>query len=316
MGLMKAIIEQPAQETCKWIYKNEEYCRWHSKINKLLWIRGKPGAGKSVLMKNIDTRRRRAALHDLEDETPQEKEDPSTIFLSFYFNARGAMMERSPLGLYLTLLHDLLSEDASAMCEFLPTFLRRESMSRNGKVAWHLPELVQAFHHLIEAPRTRTVTILVDALDECEHAEVRSIIQSLENSVDTAALSGGRLQICWSSRYYPNISLRSEHGMNLHLDRENQEDIELFVRRELLNGKDIVLRHLGLQIVKRAKGVFLWAVLVVQQLRRTNDEVESEENLSSLLISIPDKLDDLFDQIFRSSDFSEARIAGLTRILH
>lgn len=43
-------IEPLHINTCEWILELEEYKSWKSKPRGLLWIKGKPGAGKSTLM--------------------------------------------------------------------------------------------------------------------------------------------------------------------------------------------------------------------------------------------------------------------------
>src|SRR5438045_4080966 len=42
---------QPAyKNTCTWILEHASYCKWISESCGLLWIKGKPGAGKTTLM--------------------------------------------------------------------------------------------------------------------------------------------------------------------------------------------------------------------------------------------------------------------------
>ena len=37
----EVIIEEPAQNTCQWIYEHRDYQWWDSEPNRLLWIKGK-----------------------------------------------------------------------------------------------------------------------------------------------------------------------------------------------------------------------------------------------------------------------------------
>ena len=267
MALRRSIIDEPALQTCQWVYSNKLYRDWHSNSNRLLWIKGKSGSGKSILMKNIDVRRRLAATRHLKVARVPENSKDHTMFLSFFFNARGGVMERSPLGLYLTLLHAILTQDVAAMCEFLPIFLRKESMNSTGAITWHVSELRQYFHSLIQARRPYCIEILIDALDECEDEEVRSLVRSFERSVEAAGSSAAKLRVCWSSRYYPHISLQSSRGSTLRLDQENTEDIRRYVHEELPDRMNARLPFLRSDIMFKAQGVFLWAVLVVHKLR-------------------------------------------------
>ena len=315
MGLRRSIIDEPALQTCQWVYSNKVYRDWQLNSNKLLWIKGKPGAGKSILMKNIDVRRRLAAGGHLKVTRVLEKSKDHTLFLSFFFNARGGVMERSPLGLYMTLLHEILTLDVAAMCEFLPIFLREESMNSTGAITWHVSELRQHFHSLIQATRPYCIEILIDALDECEDEEVRSLVRSFERSVEAAGSSAAKLRVCWSSRYYPHISLQSSRGSTLRLDRENTEDIRRYVREELPDRMNATLPALRSDIMFKAQGVFLWAVLVVHKLRKASDDGRTEEELQTLLTTIPEKLEDLFNDIFKTPEFSDDHLEDLTHIL-
>jgi Cdc6-like AAA superfamily ATPase len=74
-----------------------EFQQWcdrppHSDPN-IFWLKGKPGAGKSTIMKTV--------VKHLEE---REQEG---IVLSFFFNARGQPLEQSVEGLYRTMLYQL-----------------------------------------------------------------------------------------------------------------------------------------------------------------------------------------------------------------
>lgn len=86
-------IEPCYTNTCQWILDLEEYQSWRSQSHGLLWIKGKPGAGKSTLM---------AFLHD-KLQIPQD--DRPDIRLDFFFTARGTEMQRTPLGMLRSLLN-------------------------------------------------------------------------------------------------------------------------------------------------------------------------------------------------------------------
>jgi hypothetical protein len=58
-----------------------------------LWIKGKPGAGKSILMKFLFSEAEESA-----------KSSPNAMVISFFFNARGDHLEMSTIGLYRSLL--------------------------------------------------------------------------------------------------------------------------------------------------------------------------------------------------------------------
>ncbi|KAK7428859.1 hypothetical protein QQZ08_004629 [Neonectria magnoliae] len=83
-------IKKAHAKTCKWLLKKPKYLEWLDP-NKLcdhhgfLWIKGKPGAGKSTLMKFV-----------LNNARTRMKD--STIIACF-FNARGDDLEKSTIGI-------------------------------------------------------------------------------------------------------------------------------------------------------------------------------------------------------------------------
>jgi hypothetical protein len=86
--------------SCRWLLDREEYKRWQDvdslpEHHGFLWIKGKAGAGKSTLMK--------FAFENV-GKTPREGQ----TVVSFFFNARGAPIERSLIGMYRALLYQIL----------------------------------------------------------------------------------------------------------------------------------------------------------------------------------------------------------------
>lgn len=101
MDLRRAAIEQAHAETCQWVFDTKQYLswqdstKWHSH-HGFFWIKGKPGSGKSTMMKCILER--------------QQSATPSRTVLSFFFNARGGPLERTVQGCYRSLLYQLLQQ--------------------------------------------------------------------------------------------------------------------------------------------------------------------------------------------------------------
>lgn len=90
-----ATIKSAHAETCKWLLDKSEYLDWQDRKkvlehNGFLWIKGKPSAGKSTLMKfaYADAKAKMTGL----------------TAISFFFNARGEHLEKSTRGMYRSLL--------------------------------------------------------------------------------------------------------------------------------------------------------------------------------------------------------------------
>src|SRR5579859_5310957 len=93
--------------SCGWIFKNSTYLQWIEETKGPLWIKGKPGAGKSTLVEYLI------------EHFDVQKKTSNLILLSFFFNAFGTqVLHKSPLGLYRTLLYQLLEQAPSTLASF------------------------------------------------------------------------------------------------------------------------------------------------------------------------------------------------------
>jgi hypothetical protein len=102
----------------------------------LLWVKGKPGSGKSTLLK-------KAFKHIT--ETP--KVGDRALVLSFFFHGRGVELQRTPLGFFRSLLHQILRQVPDALSNLVDTFERRlkEKGKQEEKWQWHPNELWDFF---------------------------------------------------------------------------------------------------------------------------------------------------------------------------
>ena len=286
MDNREASIAQPSKNTCQWLYKDELYLWWITEPNRILWLKGKPGSGKSTLMKSLYATRRKLVAHD------------STVLLMFFFNARGAPVEKTLLALYTKMMHDLVCQVPAFLCEFLLLSTRRRCDRASCGTNWQLSQLADTFHDFIGRKQSHKVEILIDALDECNDDEVRGVVRRFEDSITAAIESGTALNVCWSSRHYPHISMESPHGVSLRLDVKNESDIIRHVQGAFPKQPDQSLASLMMNVTSRAQGIFLWAELVTQKLLKANDQGREMADLERILSSIPEQLDDLFAQIF------------------
>ncbi|KAM5349100.1 hypothetical protein ACJ41O_008923 [Fusarium nematophilum] len=108
----------------EWLLRHETYTSWASCSRGLLWIKGKPGAGKSTLLRH--------ALDNVM-EMPGIGED--AIILSFFFHGRGTELQRTPLGLFRSLLYQL-REVPVALLRLVATFQKRRKAMGKSDEKW------------------------------------------------------------------------------------------------------------------------------------------------------------------------------------
>ncbi|KAK6528600.1 hypothetical protein TWF281_009838 [Arthrobotrys megalospora] len=102
------------ENTCSWVFGTEQFRQWRCRdniesFNGVLWIKGKPGAGKSTLMKHILLYCRNSfSNHSI---------------AAHFFSARGTPLEQSRCGLLRSLLYQLLDQNRDAYDRFIPHFI-------------------------------------------------------------------------------------------------------------------------------------------------------------------------------------------------
>ncbi|TVY42671.1 Vegetative incompatibility protein HET-E-1, partial [Lachnellula cervina] len=276
--------------TCRWFLTKPEYISWHDVAQHavhggFLWIKGNPGTGKSTLMKLL-----------FENTKLNAKNDVSKITLSFFFLARGTDEEKSTMGLYRSLLHQLF-EEAADLRDSLEWMTPRGAITlqRNG---WNEEALKQTFTHSIQKLGNRSLTIFVDALDECDQNQAVGMVSFFEGLCDCGREAQVDLQICFSSRHYPTVVIQK--GVEVTLENENghTEDIKQYIKSKLRLGKAKQAESLRSEIFEKSSGIFLWVVLVLDILNSEYpNSVISIKKIRERLQEIPQKLSDLFQMI-------------------
>lgn len=131
-------IYEPFDGTCEWLLQRPEYGRWlseevaHSGAG-LLRIKGKPGAGKSTLMKMI--------LHQMESRVHNR----NCIVLRFFYDSRGTTtLEATLFGLFRSLICQILQQRQDLFRTVLPLY-RRKIVMHGSEWKWHAQEMKQCF---------------------------------------------------------------------------------------------------------------------------------------------------------------------------
>jgi hypothetical protein len=239
-------IKNAHAKTCKWLLKDARYLDWLdvgkvSEHHGFLWIKGKPGTGKSTLMK-FALMSARKTMKD-------------SILPSFFFNARGEDMDKSTIGAYRSLLLQLLERLPALQSVFSSLGLSTSSLSTDYQ--WNVELLKTLVEQAIRALGESSVVCFVDALDECEEEQIRDMIQFFERIGGLAVLNGIRFQVCFSSRHYPYITIR--RGLDLVLEGQegHSQDITNYVESELKIGQSKIAQQIRSELQAKASGVFM-----------------------------------------------------------
>ncbi|KAI1331217.1 ankyrin repeat-containing domain protein [Xylariaceae sp. FL0255] len=269
-------------KTCAWLLSHPDYIEWLNpsafpQHRGFLWIRGKPGAGKSTIMKYIYT-------------GAQSRQD---ITISFFFNARGDSLEKSTEGMYRSLLFQLFDKLPELRGVLDDTCSRPQSQDDSWSI-----DTLQTLLSAALGKLGRRIMCFIDALDECDEEEIRDMVEYFEELSEFAFETQGKFYICFSSRHYPTISI--QNGLSLILEDQlgHSQDLEKYVQRKLRAGYSKDVAKIRTELLEKAAGVFMWVVLVVEIL---NKEYERGRIFSvrQRLRETPAKLSELFKDILK-----------------
>lgn len=287
----ESIIEPAIQDTGSWLLESQNFQDWiqRKKLDEhrgFFWIQGNPGSGKSTLMKKV---------YSHVTACPQ---DPSSIIAAFFFNARGNEIEKSPTGLFRTLLHTLCQQISALRGLVVKTYVaKRKTLSPDWQ--WQLSELKGLLAAAVTSSvlGQRTLLLFVDALDECDLTATQSVIQMFEDLASSSLSEGTNFNICLSSRYWPQF--RIQHCFVARVELENKGDIVRYIQKHLestpIQEEDLkLLNALKIEILERAKGTFLWIVLVTQDLLNANGGGATLSELRNIVQRVPPDLSQFY----------------------
>ena len=256
----------------------------------MLWIKGKPGAGKSTLMKH--------ALRRCDDIFADH------LIAAYFFHARGDVLEKTPLGMLRSIVFQLVDKDNELYEQLMPIFREKRYGDRdgNGQWQWQRPQLEDFLVSAVQRrPSQRPLLLLVDALDECTDGDVRSVVGFLESLSIFAVKAGATLRICLSSRHYPYVSMKRNLELTVEGTAGHCRDITTYISERLI-GRD---NEIEAEVRKRADGIFMWVVIVVSLLNKAYDD-GLVEAMRKMLEIVPDDLEKVFDNLLSQDDASKA----------
>lgn len=268
--------------TLEWIWEGQ-FRDWVNQGNGVFYISGKPGSGKSTLMKQI--------LQRLLEQNDIHGRD---LVISFFFSDRGTTLEKTREGFLRTLVVYILQHTPKLFSYILPEYKKQKD--RQDGITWHPNFLQNLLLRMLAAPSAPSVFFIIDALDECQDdtmPELLGLLSKLNLS-----------KMCISSRPYTTIPQYLGHNVHrLVLETETVNDISQYVRDEMGKlrghdeGTDEEIEALENEIIAMADGVFLWVVLVVRRLVVGDHVGHSIAQLQEELSNIPPDLSGLFRKI-------------------
>ncbi|KFY04939.1 hypothetical protein O988_00384 [Pseudogymnoascus sp. VKM F-3808] len=313
MDMHRKDISDAVENTCKWLCDEPFYKDWLARSQRLLWIVGIPGSGKSTIMNYIYQQDTAPTLP--EDSTEQlSQPEKMLIVASFFCYSAGSALQKNRIGLFRSLLHQILPHVPKLPPEVTSDFdTRCELEGRDGDKWGHQRDLEKILQSVIlyiakEYPDQYVLRIYVDALDEFSSKEPNGAKEPKDlaeyfQSLTSRGILGIDLHICISCRDYPFIA---KGGLKISIGNKNHQDISAYVQTKLsgIFGESDGARELMDWIATKASGIFQWAVIVVEKAKEFNEDmgIESPKRILKQLEHLPHGLDKLYEKSFQTMD--------------
>ncbi|KAM0550171.1 hypothetical protein ACHAPJ_009019 [Fusarium lateritium] len=214
------------------------------------------------------------------------------IVISFFFNARGEILEKSTVGMYRSLLLQLL--ERLPRLQHVPNPKLVSGMNENHN--WSVESLKEIFEQAVQSLADSPLIMFIDALDECDEADIRDMVSFFEDLGNLAVSAGTIFQVCLASRHYPHITISSKIELVLEGQEGHEQDIISYLDSELKIGNTKAANDIRADLKEKASGIFMWVVLVVGILQREHDHGRNH-TLKQKLQEIPRDLHELFRDI-------------------
>jgi hypothetical protein len=272
------------EDSYRWILDNSDFQRWQDDSqSRLLWIKGDPGKGKTMLLCGI--------INEL------KKSMAKTDLLSYFFCQATDARINNATAVLRGLLYLLVNQQPSLLSHI------RKKHDHAGKAlfedanAWIA--LSEIFTNILRDPSLNSTYLIIDALDEC----VADLPKLLHFIVQKSSISP-RVKWIVSSRNWPDIEEQFEetgHKVRLCLELNAgsiSTAVSIYIRYKVLQlaqrkkygGKtrEAVLDHL----LSNANDTFLWVALVCQNLAKI-----SRWEVLAKLKAYPPGLDSIYERM-------------------
>jgi hypothetical protein len=271
-------------DSYRWVLENATFQQWQQRPDsRLLWVKGDPGKGKTMLLCGI--------IDEMQTLTLR-----STLLSYFFCQATDSRIN-SATSVLQGLLYMLVHQQPSLMSHVRKKYDyagRRLFKDTNAWVA-----LTEIFTNVLRDATLSTTYLIIDALDECvtDRPKLLSFIAK-QSSVSS--------QVKWivSARNWPAIEEQLETAeyitrLSLELNAKSVAvAVKVFIQHnvcQLAQEKQYTaeIRHAVLEhLTSNANDTFLWVALVCQDLK-----VTANRHVRKKLALFPPGLDALYKQM-------------------
>ncbi|KAF2825325.1 purine and uridine phosphorylase [Ophiobolus disseminans] len=289
----KERIADRVEGTCMWFLNHPYFQEWKSKELGPLLVSADPGCGKSVLAKYL-----------IDHVLPE-----SSTVCYFFFKDQVQNTVREAL---CALLHQLFSQKRSLLVHALKQYDKDGAGLVNSTSS-----LWSVFRDAVQDANAGSVTIVLDALDECAESETNDLMRHMETQVRNSESSNAKLKLFMTSRPYEHVVSElhslSEAFPRIRIPGEEEDGSEIisqevncvirhrvaqFAKEKRLS--DEIKTCLQEQLLKMEHRTYLWVYLVFDYLEHFHFK-RTAKGIASTFDALPKSVHQAYEQILNKS---------------
>jgi Cdc6-like AAA superfamily ATPase len=282
-------------DSFRWVLGNSEFQRWRSRHqSQLLWVKGDPGKGKTMLMIGI-----------IKELLQQAKSQPSQTIAYFLCQATDPKLNNAT-SILRSLIYMLIRQQPHLISYLREKYDTDPKLFESGNLFYSLSA---TFEEMVQGLSAATIYLLIDALDECV-LDLPELLQFITTTKSTSTV-----QVKWI------VSSRNRGDIEQALEFDNQKNklclelnanhvsnaVAAYIKYKVsqltpLQRNKVLLQQVTDQLLQKSEGTFLWVALVVQEMQKHRLSVA----MVGLLETIPRGLTPLYNRMLQQILLSES----------
>lgn len=272
---------------------------WLRSDEPMYWIQGKPGSGKSTLVKFIA-------------ESPLTQEAlgcwrPGTQILSHYFWKLGGGDQRTIKGFWFSIAYQILTQSRPEVLQqltdhILTTFPTVEL--KDVSTDWSTRELMAACLAIIRH-HTEPICIFLDGLDEIDDKDGDAALKDAISNILQQRVASN-IKFCLASR----AEFRFERWLGelptLKLHHLTHRDMIDFIHQKISKAhrpvaslSDGIVQRICWDLARKAQGVFLWLALATDSVVQGIEQDDDEHEIFARIEHLPSEIEGLYWEMWK-----------------